>query len=248
MWIWQLFSWCGFLSTTKLLCWCCCCRWCCYGYQIQACYQGNDWPLHWVPYLFLQNWFRRCSFASWPASKTTGSDPYHKLQYSAHFFSHWRVWLKIFCSSRFHAGEKKLCVSKAPKQLFDHLFSTKTWKITSYHGLWIMRHLRWNGKPEIDFFIDEKFANFKINIECRNEKATSSHLERTHAYFYQIQATMYSTGRQWCDFVVRTTASLHGTCWTSVFWLRILEECNATPSSILFHCNPSWTSKFTTEG
>ena len=52
--------------------------------------------------------------------------------------------------------------------------------------------------------VTQKKADF-----CLAEKDGSPRLKRTHAYFYQIQATMYCTGRQWCDFVVRTTVSLH---------------------------------------
>ena len=33
-----------------------------------------------------------------------------------------------------------------------------------------MRHLRWNGKPEIDFFKDEKFANFKSTLDAEMKR------------------------------------------------------------------------------
>ena len=57
--------------------------------------------------------------------------------------------------------------------------------------------------------LEEAAAAKKKADFCLAEKKGSLHLKRTHAYFYQIQATMYCTGRRWCDFVVRTTASLH---------------------------------------
>ena len=44
---------------------------------------------------------------------------------------------------------------------------------------------------------------------CLADKDGSLQFKRSHAYFYQIQATMFCTGRKWCDFVVSTTVDLH---------------------------------------
>jgi hypothetical protein len=34
-------------------------------------------------------------------------------------------------------------------------------------------------------------------------------LKTRHDYYYQVQTQLYCTGRQWCDFIVRTDKSLH---------------------------------------
>ena len=57
--------------------------------------------------------------------------------------------------------------------------------------------------------LEEAAATKKKTDFCLADKKGSLRLKRTHSYFYQIQATMYCTGRRWCDFVVRTTVSLH---------------------------------------
>ena len=59
---------------------------------------------------------------------------------------------------------------------------------------------------------------------CLVNKDGSFQLKRTHVYFYQLQATMFCTGRKWCDFVVRTTVDLHieRITFNSDFWKPIL--------------------------
>ena len=44
---------------------------------------------------------------------------------------------------------------------------------------------------------------------CLVQKEGSFQLKRSHLYFYQIQGTMFCTGRKWCDFVLRTEVDLH---------------------------------------
>lgn len=60
-----------------------------------------------------------------------------------------------------------------------------------------------------------KFKDF-----CLAYKDGSLSLKRTHAYYYQVQATMYCTQRKWCDFVVRTSKDIHieRIHWSSEFW------------------------------
>ena len=43
----------------------------------------------------------------------------------------------------------------------------------------------------------------------KTNKDGSLSLKRSHNYFYQIQAGMFCTRRNWCDFVVRTTVEIH---------------------------------------
>ena len=41
------------------------------------------------------------------------------------------------------------------------------------------------------------------------KNSSSFRLKACHDYYYQIQTQLYCTGRQWCDFVVRTDKDLH---------------------------------------
>ena len=43
-------------------------------------------------------------------------------------------------------------------------------------------------------------------VEDENGQTT---LKKSHPYYYQVQATMFCTKRNWCDFVVNTTQDLH---------------------------------------
>ena len=51
----------------------------------------------------------------------------------------------------------------------------------------------------------EKVKDFCLS---RQDDGTLS-LKMAHAYYYQVQATMFCTQRKWCDFVVNTTKDLH---------------------------------------
>ena len=55
---------------------------------------------------------------------------------------------------------------------------------------------------------------------CLVNKNYSLSLKHTHAYYYQVQATMFCTRRKWCDFVVKTQTDLHieRIVWDSTFW------------------------------
>jgi len=44
---------------------------------------------------------------------------------------------------------------------------------------------------------------------CLQNKNNEIKLKRNHDYYHQIQAQLYCTQRQWCDFVVRTDADIH---------------------------------------
>ena len=47
------------------------------------------------------------------------------------------------------------------------------------------------------FLLEGKEDRWVLRLKC------------THLYFYQIQATMSSTGHQWYDFVLHTSVNLH---------------------------------------
>ena len=51
-------------------------------------------------------------------------------------------------------------------------------------------------------------SNFCLETQEKDGKAMYR-LKRRHDYFYQTQCQMYCTGRQWCDFVLRTNKELH---------------------------------------
>jgi len=55
-----------------------------------------------------------------------------------------------------------------------------------------------------DMMIPEAVEKVKDFCLTRNE---DSHLwlKQSHPYYYQVQATMFCTKRNWCDFVVNTT-------------------------------------------
>ena len=59
---------------------------------------------------------------------------------------------------------------------------------------------------------------------CLKLNDGSLSLKRTHIYYYQIQATMFCTGRKWCDFVVKTMTDLHveRIHWDPDFWRAAL--------------------------
>ena len=50
-------------------------------------------------------------------------------------------------------------------------------------------------------------------------------LKKNHNYFYQIQCTMYCTGRKWCDLVVRTKdMNIERVYYDNNFWTTILQK------------------------
>ena len=60
-------------------------------------------------------------------------------------------------------------------------------------------------------------------------KNGSLHLKHTHNYFYQVQATMYCTGRKWCDFVLKTKSDIHveRIFFQPDFWQPVLHRLRA---------------------
>ena len=86
----------------------------------------------------------------------------------------------------------------SPDGLVNDPTSTDPHGIVEYKNLYSVRNISL-----------EEAATTKKTDFCLAEKKGLLHLKRTHSYFYQIQATMYCTGRRWCDFVVRTIVSLH---------------------------------------
>ena len=51
-------------------------------------------------------------------------------------------------------------------------------------------------------------------------------LKHTHAYYYQIHAAMFCTGRKWCDFVLRTSVDIHveRINWNTAFWKDVVPQ------------------------
>ena len=64
---------------------------------------------------------------------------------------------------------------------------------------------------------------------CLTLKNGSLHLKHTHNYFYQVQATMYCTGRKWCDFVLKTKSDIHveRIFFQPDFWQPVLHRLRA---------------------
>lgn len=59
-----------------------------------------------------------------------------------------------------------------------------------------------------------------------NAQTSSLRLKKSHHYYYQIQAAMFCTRVQWCDFVVRTNVDIHveRVQWDPQFWMPVLPK------------------------
>ena len=51
-------------------------------------------------------------------------------------------------------------------------------------------------------------------------------LKQSHPYYYQVQATMFCTKRNWCDFVVNTTQDLYieRIRFNEQFWTKVMPK------------------------
>lgn len=68
----------------------------------------------------------------------------------------------------------------------------------------------------------------KVKSSCLEEKRDGKiTLRHGHDYYYQVQCQMYCTGREWCDFVVRTNKDIHieRICRDRKWWELQLEKC-----------------------
>ena len=76
-----------------------------------------------------------------------------------------------------------------------------------------------------DMTISEVAENIK-NFCLSQDKSGHLSLKKSHDYYYQIQATMFCTSRNWCDFVVNTTKDLYvqRIRFDEQFWNKVMPK------------------------
>ena len=58
----------------------------------------------------------------------------------------------------------------------------------------------------------ETTSNFCPESQAQEDGKVTYKLKARHDYYYQMQCQMYCTGRNWCNFVLRTNKELHVQC------------------------------------
>ena len=76
-----------------------------------------------------------------------------------------------------------------------------------------------------DMMISEAVEKVKDCCLTHNEDG-HLRLKESHPYYYQVQATMFCTKRNWCDFVVNTTQDLHieRIRFNEPFWAKVMPK------------------------
>ena len=64
----------------------------------------------------------------------------------------------------------------------------------------VMRHLRWNGQPSLDFFTDSDFANFKATLDAKMKRLQSAGVgsKKRQAKVLRWEATVAEGSTGWC--------------------------------------------------